>query len=418
MSRALPLLAAALLGAAILPPAATAQDANATQDAAATATLPGDPIPAGAKIQTTKSGLQYVVLKAGPEDAKSPKSILDNFSAHYTGWLKSNGQKFDSSYDRGRPLEMSVGGVIPGWSEGLQLMKVGSKYKFIIPSNIGYGAQGSPPVIPGNADLVFDVELLDCTIVEVPDFKLPTEGMVNCSVEEGGLLVEEVKSGTGDPVNGVDRVTLDYTMWLPDGTLVDTSLRNPRDTVFDMRQIAVEGMALALKLMRAGGTTNVLIPASLAFGDQQRGMIPANSDIVCRLHVKAIERGDPPLPKPDFRMPDSTALTTTSSGLQYTVIDAGSGTSPSASDTVTVHYAGWLTDGTPFDDSYSRGQPSSFPLNRVISGWTEGLQLMKPGATYIFVIPGDLAYGSRGSPPVIPPNATLVFHVELLRLGD
>ena len=81
---------------------------------------------------------------------------------------------------------------------------------------------------------------------------------------------------------------------------------------------------------------------------------------------------------------------------------------------VSVHYAGWLTDGTPFDNSFQRGSPSDFRLGQVIQGWNEGLQLMKPGAIYRLVIPADLGYGKRGSPPTIPGGATLVFHVELL----
>jgi FKBP-type peptidyl-prolyl cis-trans isomerase len=120
---------------------------------------------------------------------------------------------------------------------------------------------------------------------------------------------------------------------------------------------------------------------------------------------------------PAFSLPAADTLKTTASGLQYEVMIEGSGSAPSASDTVTVHYAGWLTDGTPFDSSYGRGQPTSFPLNRVISGWTEGLQLMKAGGTTKFIIPPDLGYGSRGAPPVIGPNATLVFQVELLKVG-
>jgi FKBP-type peptidyl-prolyl cis-trans isomerase FklB len=106
----------------------------------------------------------------------------------------------------------------------------------------------------------------------------------------------------------------------------------------------------------------------------------------------------------------------TDSGLQYEVLREGSGASPSATETVRVHYHGTLTDGKVFDSSVERGETIDFPLNRVIAGWTEGLQLMKEGAKYRFFIPYHLAYGTQGSPPTIPPYAALIFDVELFEV--
>lgn len=105
---------------------------------------------------------------------------------------------------------------------------------------------------------------------------------------------------------------------------------------------------------------------------------------------------------------------TTASGLQYQVMKEGTGKKPSAESTVKVHYSGTLLDGTKFDSSYDRGEPAQFPLNGVIKGWTEGLQLMSVGSKYKFFIPSDLAYGDRPSPGPIGPNSTLVFEVELI----
>lgn len=110
-------------------------------------------------------------------------------------------------------------------------------------------------------------------------------------------------------------------------------------------------------------------------------------------------------------------MITTASGLQYEVITEGSGPKPGATDTVTVHYKGTLTNGTQFDSSYDRGEPISFPLNRVIAGWTEGLQLMSVGSKYRLTIPSNLGYGAAGAGGVIPPNATLIFEVELLKIN-
>jgi FKBP-type peptidyl-prolyl cis-trans isomerase FklB len=105
---------------------------------------------------------------------------------------------------------------------------------------------------------------------------------------------------------------------------------------------------------------------------------------------------------------------TTASGLQYLVEKEGSGTTPKETDTVTVNYRGTLIDGTEFDSSYKRGEPATFPVNRVIKGWTEALQLMKPGGKYKLFIPSSLAYGPGGAGGDIGPNATLIFEVELM----
>jgi len=111
-----------------------------------------------------------------------------------------------------------------------------------------------------------------------------------------------------------------------------------------------------------------------------------------------------------------SGVTTTASGLQYQVLKEGNGKKPSATDTVRCHYEGMLVDGTLFDSSIQRGEPAEFPLNGVIAGWTEGLQLMQEGAKYRFFIPYHLGYGERGAGQSIPPFAALVFDVELINV--
>lgn len=109
------------------------------------------------EVKTTPSGLQYEILRDG---TGAKPSVADTFVAHYRGTL-IDGKEFDASYPRNEPLTMPVNQVIPGWVEGLQMMPIGSKYKFYIPYDLGYGLRGSPPVIPGGATLIFEVELLD-----------------------------------------------------------------------------------------------------------------------------------------------------------------------------------------------------------------------------------------------------------------
>ena len=110
-------------------------------------------------------------------------------------------------------------------------------------------------------------------------------------------------------------------------------------------------------------------------------------------------------------------ITTTSTGLQYEVITSGSGATPKLTDKVTTHYRGTLVNGQEFDSSYKRGEPATFPVNGVIKGWTEALQLMKEGDKWRLYIPYDLAYGERGAGQDIPPYATLIFDIELIKVN-
>ena len=113
----------------------------------------------------------------------------------------------------------------------------------------------------------------------------------------------------------------------------------------------------------------------------------------------------------------SEEFVTTSSGLQYRILNEGSGNdSPGPKSLVSVHYRGKLTNGLEFDSSYKRNQPASFPVNGVIRGWTEALQLMKEGDKWELIIPPDLGYGSKGAGNIIPPDSTLIFEVELIEI--
>lgn len=133
-------------------------------------------------------------------------------------------------------------------------------------------------------------------------------------------------------------------------------------------------------------------------------------DFVLKQSLKAKEEGEKFLAENAKR----PGVKVTPSGLQYEVLDATLGQKPKANNTVRVHYEGTLPDGTVFDSSYKRGEPISFPLNGVIAGWTEGLQLMSVGSKYKLFIPYNLGYGERGAGASIPPYAALIFTVELL----
>ncbi len=238
----------------------------------------------GEKTTTTASGLQYVEIEEGDGPAPQSGEVVE---VHYRGTLE-DGTEFDNSYDRGQPFTFALGQgmVIPGWDEGIAMMKVGGKAKLIIPPELGYGERGAGEVIPPNATLIFEVELI--------------------SIQPGS----------------------------PDA------------------------------------------PAEVGEGD----------------------------------------YVITESGLKYYDLEVGDGPSPQEGQSVSVHYTGWLEDGTKFDSSLDRGQPFSFVLGigQVIPGWDEGVATMKVGGKRQLVIPPELAYGDRGAGGVIPPNATLIFDVELM----
>ena len=149
----------------------------------------------------------------------------------------------------------------------------------------------------------------------------------------------------------------------------------------------------------------------------------------CETASRVADKSDPTTPvapalqqvsysEPGPQDPDAPVeFTTTSSGLKYRILRKGTGAQPGSADSVTANYRGWLDDGTEFDSSYQRGEPISFNLQQVIAGWTEGMQLVQQGGKIELEIPGDLGYGPRGSPPTIPPNATLHFIVELLDIN-
>ena len=138
----------------------------------------------------------------------------------------------------------------------------------------------------------------------------------------------------------------------------------------------------------------------------------AGIDLVMNLSAKFKEEGEKFLAENAKR----EGVKTTASGLQYEVLEATLGQKPKTTDSVKVHYEGTLIDGTVFDSSYKRGKPISFPLNGVIKGWTEGLQLMSVGSKYKLFIPYQLAYGEHGAGDSIPPYAALIFTVELLEV--
>lgn len=221
-----------------------------------------------------------------------------------------------------------------------------------------------------------------------------------------GLASKVITPGTGKTHPGrTDVVTVHYTGWKTDGSLFDSSVLRGKPTSFPLDKV-IAGWTEGVQLMVEGEKRRFWIPEALAYKGQRepKGMLVFDVELISFTTPPA-----PPQVPSDVKAPPADAKKT-SSGLAYKTIKAGTGTKhPAASSTVTVHYTGWTTDGKMFDSSVVRGQSISFPLDGVIKGWTEGLQLMVAGEKMRFWIPQDLAYGGKSAP-----YGMLVFDVELI----
>ena len=357
------------------------------------------------EFTTTKSGLKYKILR---KSAKAKPKESSTVKVHYKGWLDS-GKVFDSSYERGESIEFPLNGVIPGWTEGMQLVGEGGMIELEIPYELGYGEQGTTG-IPGKSTLHFLVELLEVQKPLEPgasDADAPAE----FTQTDSGLKYRVLRKGAGPKPMGTTTVKVHYKGWLDGGKVFDSSYDRREPIKFPLNRV-VKGWSEGMQLVGEGGMIELEIPYDLAYGEEGRPpIIPPKSTL--HFIVELLEVQVPSEPGAvDKDAPEK--FTTTKSGLKYRIRRKTDGTKPTVRSTVKVHYKGWLDGGKVFDSSYERGEPIEFGLSDVVKGWTEGMQLVGKGGMIELEIPYDLAYGVDGRPPVIPPKATLHFIVELL----
>ena len=234
-----------------------------------------------------------------------------------------------------------------------------------------------------------------------PDVAAPPADAVKAA---SGLATKVITPGTGkDHPAKDDLVNVDYTGWTTDGKMFDSSVARGKPSLFGVNRV-IPGFSEGLQLMVPGEKRRLWIPEALAYKGVEgkpKGMLVFDVQLI-DMPVRAPE---------DVKAPPSSAKTT-SSGLSYRVLHQGTGgRHPKPSYQVTVHYTGWTTDGKRFDSSVVRGEPITFPLDGVISGWTEGVQLMVEGEKARFWIPEKLAYKGQSAP-----FGMLVFDVELIAI--
>lgn len=236
---------------------------------------------------------------------------------------------------------------------------------------------------------------------------------------DSGLEVHIHEKGKGKTVPSGATVEVHYTGYLTDSTKFDSSLE--RDTPFKFvvgSGQVIKGWDEGLQLLKEGSEATLIIPAELGYGERGagNGQIPPNATLIFNIQVVSVAL--PPKPPKPFKVKkkDTTFL---ESGLGYILVcENKEGEPVDSGNVVSVHYSGYLEDGSMFDSSVARGEPFNFPIGygKVIKGWDQGITQLRVGEKARLVIPSELGYGIIGYPPIIPANATLIFDVEVLEI--
>jgi FKBP-type peptidyl-prolyl cis-trans isomerase len=378
-----------------------AEDTAADEAVEGSIPPPDDVAEPPSDAETTASGLAYKVLEPG--DGGASPGPDDQVSVHYTGWT-TDGEMFDSSRTRGQPAQFPVGGVIAGWTEGLQLMSEGDSYRLWIPEELAYGGQPGRP----QGMLVFDVELL--SVISAPETPADLEAPDDAETTPSGLAYQVLERGDGGASpRGWDQVTVHYSGWTTDGEMFDSSVMKGQPATFPLTGV-IAGWTEGIQLMSVGDRFRLWIPEDLAYADNPRG---PQGTLTFDVELLGVEEMPEPPPVPDTVSGPPPAAKTTEMGVHYQVLEeSDSDERPDDDSEVVVHYTGWTSEGQMFDSSVTRGEPATFPLARVIPGWADGLKTMTVGQKSRLWIPEELAYA--GNPQ--GPQGMLVFDVELVEV--
>ena len=236
-----------------------------------------------------------------------------------------------------------------------------------------------------------------------------------------GVKYRDVKTGAGEPCPEGAEVKIHYTGWLTDGTVFDPTTERGQPTTFKLKGL-IKGWQEGIPGMKPGGIRKLVISPEKGYGKDAKGKIPGNSTLIFEVELLECSAPKNVTAGPGKPMSDGSdggtadpGLKDIGGGLKTRDLKEGTGDPVKEGTTVLAHYTGWTVDGNVFDSSHKRGEPTSFSLNEVVQGWGRGIPGMKPGGVRKLVIPAALGYGEKGRGKDIPPNATLVFEVELIK---
>jgi peptidylprolyl isomerase len=321
-----------------------------------------------------------------------------------------NDTVFDASYSRNQPItfKLGAGRVIKGWEEGIALMHVGDSALLVIPPEIGYGERDMG-VIPPNSTLYFTVVLTD---VQKPVKPYDVTGLDTIALDSG-LKYIEVRKGKGKGAKDGDRVHVHYTGYFTDGKKFDASYDRGKPIALVLgRHQVIKGWEMGLQGMKTGEQRRLLIPYTLAYGEQGRPpAIPAKADLV--FDVEMVKIDEDAIPKPyDVSGKDTV---TTKSGLKYIIVQKSEGERIVPGDTVTIKYVAYFEDGRILESTYERDDSLILitGTNMLIPGIMEGVSYLHEGEKARVIIPPALAFGEKGNQPMIPPNTTLIFDIYI-----
>ena len=244
----------------------------------------------------TASGLKYIIIKENKSGAKAEKGTIAEF--HFSGFLAADGKKFDSSVEREKSLSVKIGQhqLLPGWDEGISLMREGEKAKLFIPAALALGEKGHPPIIPANADLIMDVEVLSVKKI-VPPALYDIKGLEMKTTASGLKYYEVKKSGSTKKAVAGKNVKVHYSGYLADGTMFDSSVERGEPIEFPLGTgKVIPGWEEGIALMSVGDKLRLVVPYFLAYGEAGRPpIIPAKADLTFDVELVDVE-GDAPAP--------------------------------------------------------------------------------------------------------------------------